>query len=71
MTKKYSHKVEILSNVSGPSNRLHVLGHRESLGTLEKVFAKFRTDEKIQEYMSKVPDLMENDAEVGLFRIES
>jgi len=69
--KNYTHKAEVLSNSSGPSNQLHFIGYHESLSTLDKVLEKFETDLKGKELMAKFPDVFENDREIHLYRLES
>lgn len=70
-TDQYGHVVEVLSSISGPSNRLHAVGRYESLSVLETVVAKYKTDSKGQEIIAKIPEFFENGYEVSLFRVES
>lgn len=68
---QYGHEVEVLSNISGPLNRLSAVGRYESLSTLEKVVAKYKIDSKGQEMIAKIPDFFENGYDVSLFRVET
>lgn len=69
--ENYGHKSEILSNISGPSNRLHLVGYHESLESMEKKSAEYATDSKLQELIARGQDFHEDDLEVSLYRVES
>ena len=71
VVENYGHKMEVLSNISGPSSQLHWVGRYESLADLEAMQEKWNKDPKIQEVRAKIPELFENDSEFSLFRVES
>ncbi|MBV7326817.1 hypothetical protein KFU94_00870 [Chloroflexi bacterium TSY] len=64
-------EVQVLSNISGPSNRLHTIGSCKSLSDWEVGRERWAKDSKAQELMQKIPEVFENDHESTFFRVES
>lgn len=69
--ENYTHKAEVLSNFSGLKNKLHFVGHHESLSTLEKVFEKFEKDSEGKKLMDQFPKVFDNDRNITFYRVES